>query len=149
MKEITVREWISRFQRGDFNSKDVKTQIDAGWYDWFCDDSKLVKKTKEIGALLARITNPFILDNFRVWFKINCAVVGRLYEDFRFEPLDESKRDQMYFGVRIRDRRYQTDFCLFTAESGYEDVAFTDYKDELIGFIDQLGRDYVDETMVS
>ena len=49
--EITLRTWIERFNNGDFETKDVATQIEAGWYDWFCKDSSLANKTKRMGNI--------------------------------------------------------------------------------------------------
>jgi hypothetical protein len=47
-KRINVLAWINRFNNGDFDKEDVKTQIEAGWYDWFCKDSSLLRKTQRM-----------------------------------------------------------------------------------------------------
>lgn len=52
MKNITVREWIEKFNHGEFDNEDFKTQCDAGWYDWFCSTKTLAKKLKKWGTLL-------------------------------------------------------------------------------------------------
>ena len=44
MKNITVREWIDKFNHGEFDNEDFKTQCAAGWYDWFCSTKSLAKK---------------------------------------------------------------------------------------------------------
>ena len=36
--EIVLRTWIKRFNNGDFEARVVLTQIEAGWYDWFCKE---------------------------------------------------------------------------------------------------------------
>lgn len=72
MKNITVREWIDKFNHGEFDNEDFKTQCAAGWYDWFCSTKSLAKKLKKMGNIIKDIKNDYILDNFRVWFKNNC-----------------------------------------------------------------------------
>ena len=32
----TVRDWIQKFNNGEFEDDLLETQIEAGWYDWFC-----------------------------------------------------------------------------------------------------------------
>src|SRR5690554_7029292 len=46
--KITLRDWIQRFNNNEFEILDVKVQIDAGWYDWFCRDTSLKNKTKKM-----------------------------------------------------------------------------------------------------
>lgn len=52
MKNITVREWIEKFNHGEFDNEDFETQCAAGWYDWFCSTKSLAKKLKKWETLL-------------------------------------------------------------------------------------------------
>jgi len=86
---MSINEWMRRFYNGDWDSTDVKVQIEAGWYDWFCKDSSLRNKTLRVGRILRDIDPAKV--NYRtmyVWFKNNCPLNGPLYDDFRFADLE-------------------------------------------------------------
>ena len=88
--EISIREWIKNYNAGMYKAKDVHTQIKAGWYDWFCKDSALCNKTKRLaGKLKKLIGSPkFNVDKTYVFFKNNCPMMGKLYDDFRICEID-------------------------------------------------------------
>ena len=87
---ISINEWINKFLSGEFDSQDVKVQIQAGWYDWFCKDSSLANKTKKMGNIVRQVRRggKVNLDDWYVWFKNNCPLNGPLYDDFRFASLE-------------------------------------------------------------
>ena len=99
-EHISVRQWQERFRAGAYENKDLKVQCAAGWYDWFCRDEALARRLKKISKVVMGITDPYILDNYYVWFMDNCPVVGGLYDEARFEPLS-GNRDGKYFVVSL------------------------------------------------
>ena len=66
-EEISVRQWQERFRAGVFDHKDIYTQCEAGWYDWFCQDHALAGRLKKIAKVVMGITSPFILDNYGIF----------------------------------------------------------------------------------
>lgn len=141
-KKITVREWIKKFNNGDFDKKDCSTQIEAGWYDWFCDNDSLCKRLEKMGKIIKEIKNDFILDNYYVWFKNNCPCAYPLYDDARFEPIDEEKRDQLYFIIQF-DHPYDSKYMyeIVTARNDYNIEFKCKNKSQVLKIINQLGID--------
>lgn len=89
-KEINVRKWIVKFNKGDFDSVNTEVQCEAGWYDWFCKETSLKNKTKRMGKIVKQVKDcgKVNLDTMYVWFKNNCPLQGPLYDDFRFASLE-------------------------------------------------------------
>ena len=84
-ERISIKEWIKNFNKGKYDAADRDTQIEAGWYDWFCDDYFLRDETQNLGEKLTRIylSEKIDADNQYVFFKNNCPMNGSLYSDFR------------------------------------------------------------------
>lgn len=81
---MSIKTFVERFKRGDFNYSSKITQCEACWYDWFCKDSALAGKTKKLGAKVCKIENSkrFNKETSYVFFKNNCPFVGALYDQF-------------------------------------------------------------------
>jgi len=53
--EISLRAQLENWKAGKYLYKDIDTQVEAGWYDWFCKDSSLAGKTKTMGNIVKQI----------------------------------------------------------------------------------------------
>lgn len=85
-EEVSVNQWVNNFENGVYSGYDVDTQINAGWYDWFCQDTCLSGKTKSLGSKVKKIHKILgeeASEKIYVFFKNNCPLDGRLYDDFR------------------------------------------------------------------
>ncbi len=131
-KRINVLAWIDRFNNGDFDKEDVKIQIEAGWYDWFCKDSSLLRKTQRMGRIIAKLNQGGKVDlvNCYVWFKNNCPLNGPLYDDFRFADLETGEvqftvqldccwnnHKYVVWGRRKKGKEFNHDKPLFETDS--------------------------------
>lgn len=85
-----LRQWLENFDSGCYASKDVDIQVKAGFYDWFCRNTALQGKTKALDPKVKRLAKSSKInqDTMYVWFKNNCPMVGRLYDDFRFADIE-------------------------------------------------------------
>ena len=134
LDRMTLVNWIGSYMVGDFDSADVKTQIKAGWYDWFCKDSSLQKKTQRMGHIIVNLHAGGKVDfnNWYVWFKNNCPLNGPLYDDFRFARIDDgtvmftiqldccwNKTRYAVYG-RTPDGEFHSDEPLFETDSVHE-----------------------------
>lgn len=84
-KKLSIREYLKKYNKGEFRNPDIETQCSAGWWDWFCKDSSLRNKTYSLTHKLIQImgSEKINIDKMYVFFKNNCPVNGRLYDDFR------------------------------------------------------------------
>ena len=146
--ELSVRQWQERFRAGAFAHSDITTQCEAGWYDWFCQDYALAGRLKKIGRVVMGITDPFILDNYYVWFKNNCPLDGPLYDDARFEPLS-GERDCKYFVVSLDSPHERMKWALVTERYGFNAPEF-DCRDirEMVKYINTITRKYMERITV-
>lgn len=78
----------------------AKEQIEQGtpsrdlFYDWFCTDSGLNSRSKNLIPKVNFVFKTLGLDEsqYKVFFKNNCPVYGELYDSFAIDSLDDKVR---------------------------------------------------------
>lgn len=136
-EEISVRQWQEKFRAGDFNSDSLNIHFQAGWEDF--GDPLNNKFVKNLSKVVMGITDPFILDNYYVWFKESYPAVGPLYGDVRFHPLSGESGGK-YFLVILDSPHERMKWSLITERFGYGTPEF-ECKDirKMIQYINQIG----------
>lgn len=138
-EKMTLREFLERYERGDFCAGNRDTQIRAGWFDWFCPDAELPERLAKIYEILRGITNSFVLDNYQVRFANNCpADENPFYDDVSFVPMDECKNDDLRFLLVIDDKRRESVYEISTARNGYRKEAGFDTLEGIWSFINKF-----------
>lgn len=91
--EMSIREFMMRYDNGEFDAPDRETQCEAGWGDWFCKDSSLSMRLERLAGKLRRVLaadngKRINQDTMCVWFKNNSPTCGKLYDDFRIADIN-------------------------------------------------------------
>ena len=141
MDRLRLFRWIDEFMEGNFDADDVKTQIKAGWYDWFCKDSSLANKTKKMGNIIKQVKRggKVDLENWYVWFKNNCPLNGPLYDDFRFADIETGN---VMFTIQIDCCWNKTRYAVYgrtpDGEGHWDEPLFaTDSSRELVKWLNE------------
>jgi len=87
MSKVNLKQQLRAYENGSFldsdGSEDTSYYL---FYDWFCRNSSLKNKAHRLFSNLKTFlkNRPDIdLTKHYVFFKNNCPMVGRLYDDFR------------------------------------------------------------------
>ena len=149
LKQITLREWINRFNKGDYDSMDIETQCEAGWSKWFCRKNELRDKLYKMAEIVKEIKNDFLLDNYYIWFTNTNVGCYPSYDTFRFDPLKREMRNKMHFGVQCNHPcGDSSEYIIYTARSGYKDEFKCSSKEEVLAAIEQLASEIESEISI-
>ena len=107
---MILRTFLKRYANNEFSNSELDTQVEAGWFDWFCDDSELVTRLHELTKILIPITSDFILDNFSVTFHNHCTFDFPLYDSIRFKYESDNQSLEYDFSVEVHSPRSRSHF---------------------------------------
>ena len=84
--KTNLKAQLEAFDKGIFLESDGKESWCFTFYDWFCKDTSLERKSRSLFAKVKKFlkANPQIdTEKVYVFFKNNCPGSGNLYDDFR------------------------------------------------------------------
>ncbi len=84
--KTNLKAQLEALEKGIFLDSDGNESWCFNFYDWFCNDSSLERKSRSLYAKVKKFlkAHPWIdTSKVYVFFKNNCPVGGPLYDDFR------------------------------------------------------------------
>ena len=127
---LRLREFRERYLSGEFSDSSFATQVQAGWYDWFCRDSELSGRLKRLwDEIISHITDDKVFDAYTIHFCNVCPASDHpLFDRIYFNRFDSD----YCLSVDIDDKRNAHRFEVNTSES----TAFSsDSVEEALDFI--------------
>lgn len=138
-KDTSLKNWIKKYDNGDFNNPDTDVQIKAGWWDWFCNDNSLFPRLKRLAPKVKKIAQSprvqaYGLDNVYVFFKNNCPMYGKLYDSFSIcdrktgdvlfwvAPSLGYKTPELHGKASVSGRNEKNEFVEFVPAGTWKDV---------------------------
>ena len=96
MKSLSLKEQFKAFNEGRIVDSEGGADECFNFYDWFCKDSSLERKSKKLYRAAIKFCEKFNVDleKHYVFFKNNCPMCGPLYDDFRI--CDRETGDVIY-----------------------------------------------------
>jgi hypothetical protein len=85
-KKTTLRDQLLCSQNGIILGSDGEKDGECwNFYDWFCQDTSLERKSRALMSKVKTFVSHYNidLDSTYVFFKNNCPMNGSLYDDFR------------------------------------------------------------------
>lgn len=129
-----VRDFQKRFATGEFEDGSVDKQCEAGWYDWFCEDTSLRAKTASLGKVVSQIKDggKVDLDRCTLTFKNNCPMAGPLYDDIRIGDSEGN-----LFVIARDDERNEHKWTVYSYLTDYEALAEFDDSRQLVKWLNE------------
>lgn len=141
--KMSVRQWQEQFRAGAYDGRELDTQRKAGWQDWSCHFGALAGRLKRIAPVVMGIREPFVLDNYTVWFvNQRCSREWKAaYDSVRFEPLGGARNGKLFM-VDYRSPREPENWTLYTERSGLSAPEYgCAHVQDMVRYISSMARD--------
>ena len=123
MKTVSLKEQFEAFKNGRIIDSEGREDTCFNFYDWFCKDSSLERKSKKLFRAAIKFCNKFNVDleKHYVFFKNNCPMRGPLYDDFRI--CDRVSGDVIYNVTPKSGHSFEAE--IFSRENGFNEPIAT------------------------
>jgi hypothetical protein len=82
---VSLTHQLAEFEKGNIINSEGKSNTYYNFYDWFCADTSLQRKSIKLYRAVKKFVKYANIDTskYYVFFKNNCPANGPLYDDFR------------------------------------------------------------------
>ena len=110
---------LAEFAKGNIIDSDGTASHCYNFYDWFCSDSSLQRKSIKLYRAVKRFVEYTKIDTskYYVFFKNNCPMNGSLYDDFRI--CDRESGDVIWNVTPKNGRSYQAE--IYGRSNGFKE----------------------------
>ena len=132
----TVKDWIRRYNNQEFNDNSFETQVEAGWYEWFCEQEELLSKLNKMAEIITGIKNEYILNHYEVKFYNRYPINYRLYDEILLKHLDA--KEEYFLSIKIDSPYSKNKYLLEYWSIENKKIWSFDNKETLLEFINDL-----------
>ena len=132
----TVKDWIRRYNNQEFNDNSFETQVEAGWYEWFCEQEELLPKLNKMAEIITGIKNEYILNHYEVKFYNRYPINYPLYDEILLKHLDA--KEEYFLSIKIDSPYSKNKYILEYWIIENKKIWSFDNKETLLEFINDL-----------
>lgn len=120
MRTFNLKQQFEAFNQGRIVDSNGNENSCFNFYDWFCSDKSLERKSKKLYRAAIKFCEKFNVDleKHYVFFKNNCPMNGPLYDDFRICDIESG--DVIYNVTPKSGHTGQAE--IYSAENGFKEA---------------------------
>lgn len=123
MRTFNLKQQFEAFNQGRIVDSNGSENGCFNFYDWFCSDKSLERKSKKLYRAAIKFCNKFNVDleKHYVFFKNNCPCSGPLYDDFRICDIESG--DVIYNVTPKSGHTGQAE--IYSAENDFKEAIYS------------------------
>ena len=124
---MNLKTFLTEYEKGSFRESDFATQVRAGWYDWFCEDSELAEKLESCYTVLKEIKDPVLLTSYTAAFYDREILSGSHYLSILLQTEGEGET----YTISIGDERTPCYYQISRSGDRFETVYDADAPEDI------------------